>query len=130
MCVLGGARLLVELRIREGLDGRDAEGECGEVGGLKGAAQREQLEDNHTERPKVGLETVRLPVDLLGAQVVRRAADSGGEVGGGAERAAQTKVSKADVTCGREEDVGRLEVAVHHLLLVHVCERRRQLSGP
>ncbi len=83
------------------------------------AAARDQFIENHTQREEIGARVGPFPLDLL-----RR------HIGGSAHRRSftrqlrcpapsrQAKVGDLDMSFGREEDVGRLDIAMNYVLFV------------
>ena len=94
----------------------DGEGEDGDVAAVEGPLQREQLEEQHAQRPHIGGLAVRRRADKLGREVEGRAAGGHGEVGERREPLGDAEVAQFDRAIGGavvgEEDVGRLESAV------------------
>ena len=101
-------------------------------GGLEGvpgvlAARGDALEEHEPERVDVGRGPDRLAADLLGREV-RRGADhhaGGGDVRGVGEDG-DAEVRQVGAALGVEQDVARLDVAVHDAVAVHVGEGVRQ----
>mmetsp|Transcript_30403 Transcript_30403/g.63979 ORF Transcript_30403/g.63979 Transcript_30403/m.63979 type:complete len:316 (+) Transcript_30403:671-1618(+) len=119
------------------LAARDGHDEHANVGAIKGAAQRQQLEEHHAERPRVRRLGVGLAADQLGAHVEGRAAHRLGQPRVGRHGARDAEIGQLHVelvicAAGRraEEHVCRFEVAVEHLHRVEVGEGARELAGP
>mmetsp|Transcript_28927 Transcript_28927/g.84799 ORF Transcript_28927/g.84799 Transcript_28927/m.84799 type:complete len:848 (-) Transcript_28927:442-2985(-) len=91
------------------------------VGRLEGRAAREELEEQHAAAPPVHGEVVGEVLDDLGAEVARRAALREG-LGAHHEPLGEAQVNHLDVARPVHEHVLRLEVAVDHVLLVHVLQ--------
>ena len=106
----------------------------------------EHLEQDAAEGPHVGAPVHRLAPRLLGAHVSRGADDHPGQRAGGSHRGQagrlgargldrtdhrlrQAEVQNLDRVVGQELDVGGLEVAVHHALVVRRLQRRGDLGG-
>ena len=83
-----------------------------------------------SEGPDVGLEGVGLVGAHLGGEVVGGAGDGGGEVVRALEDAGDAEIAEFDDAAATEEDVLRLEVAVHDAESVDVVERERDLRRP
>ena len=98
---------------------------------LKGQAAGEQLEEQHPQGIEIGA-LVDLAIHapgLFGCHVGRRAFESHAGSGMGSA-ARQPEVDQAQAFRGaRHEHVGRLDVAVHHAMPVHIAHDARELHG-
>jgi hypothetical protein len=97
--------------------------------GAEGQVAAEHAVEDNAQRIDVGPAVHRLPLGLLGRGIVGRADKTGqGEVrrrlGAG-----DPKVQHADGAVGQDHDVARLDVAVHHLIVVGVVQSQRHLAG-
>ena len=108
----------------------DLEGERRKVLGFEWVLQCRHLVEDAAERPHVRSHAVRRVVEQLGAQIVRRAAHCPRERARGVEHLGDAKVAELDDAAPRQEDVGRLEVAVQDAPRVQVLERQRHLDEP
>mmetsp|Transcript_61556 Transcript_61556/g.148250 ORF Transcript_61556/g.148250 Transcript_61556/m.148250 type:complete len:335 (+) Transcript_61556:523-1527(+) len=96
---------------------------------LKGRTQHGGLIEDATERPYVGLLAVRFGLDDFRALVQHRPHHGLHDRPGTRALLCQPKVGQLDVALGSDHDVGRREVAVHHmLLLVDVPQREAHLG--
>ena len=94
-----------------------------------GDAARQHLVQHAAQRVDVGAAVDRPGLDLLGGDVVGRADPRARarEAAGGAEPLGQPEVGQVDVlvvALAADQDVGRLDVAVHQAALVRGVERR------
>lgn len=88
----------------------------GEVlAGVEGELADGEFHDGEAETPHVGLDGVLLALDALGRHV-RGCADEG--VGDGVDELARdAEIAQLDEAARVDEDVGRLDVAVHDVVL-------------
>ena len=100
------------------------------MGGGEGLAQRAQLVQGDAQPPGVGRPAVRRVPEHLGRHVVRSAHDARDELCLGRHEARHAKVGELDILREREQHVGRLDVAVEHLVRMQVLERGCQLPHP
>ena len=101
--------------------------------GAEGLPQGHRLVQDAAQRPNVAPLVVRPAVAELGAQVVRRAHHRARErVTAVAQSLGQPKVGELDgaLALAREEDVGRLDVAVQDPSVVHVRDGADELHQP
>ncbi len=100
---------------------------------LKGRASREGLVEHDAERPEVGAGVdVALAARLLGRHVRGRPDGAAGARElrvGGEPRDAEIEHPRVERRALAEEDVGGLEVAVHHAPRVRVLEGLAHLRG-
>ena len=94
----------------------------------KRVLERAQLDERHAERPDVRLLIVGLARAQLGREIARRAHEGGGEVGGAGEHARDAKVADLDRVVRAQEDVVRLDVAVHDMVCVDRMKTEEQLK--
>mmetsp|Transcript_6229 Transcript_6229/g.11339 ORF Transcript_6229/g.11339 Transcript_6229/m.11339 type:complete len:298 (+) Transcript_6229:514-1407(+) len=99
--------------------------------GLKGACERSlqsrHFIQKHAQAPSVSLVVVRLLPDDLRAQIIRRANARYCELAGGLQEPHETKITEQSAASSAQENVPRLDVAVHHLVRVHVANCIRHL---
>ena len=88
----------------------------------------EQLEGEDRQRIAIGRLRRRLGFEELRGHVGDGAHRDVGGTGEPSHRAGDAEVQQGDVVGGVEEDVGRLDVAVQHLLLVGVLEGIGELA--
>ena len=94
------------------------------------------LVEHDPERVDVGARVNRLATHLLGRHVRQRPLEPADrprrrlfDVGGGARQLRQAEVQHLHPALGRDDDVGRLEIAVHDAALVRLLERRRHVAA-
>jgi hypothetical protein len=80
------------------------------------------------ERPDVRLEVVAVLIDALRRHVVGSAHQAERHARALAEEATQAEVAKLDGALGRDEHIGRLQVAMHDTAAVHVLQCARYLQ--
>mmetsp|Transcript_21007 Transcript_21007/g.63140 ORF Transcript_21007/g.63140 Transcript_21007/m.63140 type:complete len:390 (-) Transcript_21007:239-1408(-) len=102
--------------------------------GAKGREAGQQLVQEHAEGPPIDGEAVAAARDHLGRGVLRRAAQRPGAVRRRGEVRGEPKVDELEVALGVEDEVLRLEVAVHDAALVvqvaeHVGDARGVEAG-
>mmetsp|Transcript_5341 Transcript_5341/g.15834 ORF Transcript_5341/g.15834 Transcript_5341/m.15834 type:complete len:251 (-) Transcript_5341:214-966(-) len=110
----------------------DAPGEHGDVVPREGPAQGEKLVEHHAQGPHVGLGAVGVSLHHLRREVVWRS-DAGlceGVCTSKHTRDAEVAELDEGRLGAREEDVGRLYVAVQHMLCMHVGQGVRELRQP
>mmetsp|Transcript_37362 Transcript_37362/g.95529 ORF Transcript_37362/g.95529 Transcript_37362/m.95529 type:complete len:301 (+) Transcript_37362:261-1163(+) len=90
---------------------------------VKGAAQRGDLVQQAAEAPRVAAPVVRRAADALRRHVVRRAHHRLRHHRLGAEVARQAEVANLELPRRGHQDIGGLQVAVHHPPRVHVLQR-------
>eukprot|EP00760_Papus_ankaliazontas_P000132 PhM_4_TR10024/c4_g1_i12/m.94885 len=123
------AGLGVDVQNGAELPRHDVVHDLGDVLPFERALQREQLVQHDAHREEVRL----LPVGLVRAdlrrEVVRRAAEgaAGGARDGHVVLPREAEVAQLQHPCGRDEDVLRFDVAVHHALVVDVVHGEAQL---
>ena len=94
------------------------------VSAEKGTDPGDRLDEHEAERVDVGLAVHRLALGLLGRGVAGRAEHCALRLGPGrlGEGAGQAEVGDAEAAVVAEEQVGRLDVAVHEPAAVRVVE--------
>ncbi len=134
--VLGHARLDDAAQVRRDRAGQRRDGivdvrESRRDGraGVERLAPGEHLVPHDTERVDVARAGRRPAEGLLGSEVVRRAEHlTGAGVPGAVDGAGDAEVGELDPALGREQDVGRLDVAVHDAGGVRGGQGQRSLS--
>ena len=92
--------------------------------------ERRDLVRHAPEGPDVGLQRVRLVLAHLRTQVIRRPSHGGGEIVRPLQHARDTEIPELHDAAAAEEDVLRLQIAVHNAHGVDVVQRERDLRGP
>ena len=100
----------------------------GEVALRERQGARHQAEERHAEGVEVGAVIDGFPRRLLGSHVVRRSADHGRGAAHLLDRLGQPEIHDLHHALAREEQVRRLDVAVHDPPLVRVLEARGDLD--
>ncbi len=96
--------------------------------GLKGQAAGDQLIKHDAERIDVGAGVARLPQALLGSHIRRGAHQRAGcGVFDAGYQLGNAEVGEDDAARAIQHDVGRFDVAVDHIALVGVGERRADI---